>query len=220
MNKRQTKDLLYEQVARIGKAVSSPKRLELLEILAQGEKTVDALAAEAGIDIKLASAHLKVLKAARLVEAQRDGRFIAYRLSGRGRQRAVGQPAHGGGRTPGRTQGGDGPDFCRAGKARRRNAAFADGQGATRRRGGDRRAAVRRIRQRPSAVCALDAARRNPSAHQGTARRPRHRRLLPRAVLHDVRRGGGAAERTRLSRAKNRRRHAEWQAAGLPLAES
>ncbi|ODU05014.1 MAG: ArsR family transcriptional regulator, partial [Thiobacillus sp. SCN 63-1177] len=47
-----------------------------------GEKTVDALAAEAGIDIKLASAHLKVLKAARLVEAQRDGRFIAYRLSG------------------------------------------------------------------------------------------------------------------------------------------
>ena len=69
MNKRQTKDLLYEQVARIGKAVSSPKRLELLEILAQGEKTVEALAAEAGIDIKLASAHLKVLKAARLVEA-------------------------------------------------------------------------------------------------------------------------------------------------------
>jgi rhodanese-related sulfurtransferase len=82
MNKRQTKDLLYEQVARIGKAVSSPKRLELLEILAQGEKTVDALATEVSIDIKLASAHLKVLKAARLVEAQRDGRFIAYRLSG------------------------------------------------------------------------------------------------------------------------------------------
>jgi rhodanese-related sulfurtransferase len=82
MNKRQTKDLLYEQVARIGKAVSSPKRLELLEIIAQGEKTVDALAAEANIDIKLASAHLKVLKAARLVEARRDGRFIAYCLSG------------------------------------------------------------------------------------------------------------------------------------------
>jgi DNA-binding transcriptional ArsR family regulator len=82
MDKRKTQDLLYEQVARIGKAVSSPKRLALLELLAQGEITVDALAAEAGIDIKLASAHLKVLKAARLVEAQRDGRFIAYRLSG------------------------------------------------------------------------------------------------------------------------------------------
>jgi len=82
MNTRQTKDLLYEQVARIGKAVSSPKRLELLEVLAQGEKTVDALAVAVNIDIKLASAHLKVLKEARLVEAQRDGRFIAYRLSG------------------------------------------------------------------------------------------------------------------------------------------
>lgn len=82
MNKRQTKDLLYEQVARIGKAASSPKRLELLEILAQGEKTVELLAAEANIDIKLASAHLKVLKEARLVETRRDGRFIAYRLTG------------------------------------------------------------------------------------------------------------------------------------------
>ncbi|MDT3707895.1 MAG: metalloregulator ArsR/SmtB family transcription factor [Thiobacillus sp.] len=82
MNKRQTKDLLYEQVSRIGKAVSSPKRLELLELLAQGEKTVDAVAAEASLDIRLASAHLKVLKEARLVEARREGRFIAYRLSG------------------------------------------------------------------------------------------------------------------------------------------
>jgi len=79
---RQLKDLLYEQVARIGKALSSPKRLEILELLAQGEKTVDALAAEAAIDIKLASAHLRVLKESRLVEARRDGRFIAYRLSG------------------------------------------------------------------------------------------------------------------------------------------
>ena len=82
MNKRKTKDLLYEQVARIGRAVSSPKRLELLEILAQGEKTVDKLAAEASIDIKLASAHLRTLKEARLVEARREGRFIAYRLTG------------------------------------------------------------------------------------------------------------------------------------------
>jgi len=82
MDTRKTKDLLYEHVARIGKAVSSPKRLELLEILAQGEKTVDALAADADLSIKLASAHLKVLKEARLVEARRDGRNIAYRLSG------------------------------------------------------------------------------------------------------------------------------------------
>lgn len=82
MNKRKIKDLLYEQVARVGKALSSPKRLELLEVLAQGEKTVDALAREVDINIKLASAHLKVLNEARLVKARREGRSIAYRLSG------------------------------------------------------------------------------------------------------------------------------------------
>ena len=79
---RALKDLLYEQVARVGKALSSPKRLELLELLAQGEKTVDALANEASISMKLASAHLRVLKESRLVASRRDGRFIAYALSG------------------------------------------------------------------------------------------------------------------------------------------
>lgn len=83
MSTRTIKDLLYEQVARIGSAVSSPKRLEILELLAQGEKTVERLAADAAIGVKLASAHLKVLKEARLVEARRDGRFISYRLTGR-----------------------------------------------------------------------------------------------------------------------------------------
>lgn len=82
MNKRTLKDLLYEQVARIGKAVSSPKRLELMELLAQGEKTVDVLASELSIDIKLASAHLKALREARLVESRRDGKYMVYRLSG------------------------------------------------------------------------------------------------------------------------------------------
>jgi len=79
---RELKNLLYEQVARVGKALSSPKRLEILELLAQGEKTVDALAHEAAIDMKLASAHLRVLKESRVVEARRDGRFIVYRLAG------------------------------------------------------------------------------------------------------------------------------------------
>ena len=82
MNNRQLKDLLYEQVARIGKALSSPKRLELLEMLAQGEKSVDALAAELSIDIKLVSAHLKALRDARLVTSRREGKFIHYRLTG------------------------------------------------------------------------------------------------------------------------------------------
>jgi rhodanese-related sulfurtransferase len=82
MDKRSLKDLLYEQVARIGKAVSSPKRLELLELLAQGEKTVEVLAGELSIDIKLASAHLKGLREARLVQSRRDGKYMVYRLSG------------------------------------------------------------------------------------------------------------------------------------------
>lgn len=82
MNKREVKDLLYEQVARIGRAVSSPKRLELLELLAQGEKTVEVLAHELSVDMKLASAHLKALREARLVESRRDGKYMIYRLSG------------------------------------------------------------------------------------------------------------------------------------------
>lgn len=82
MKKRELKDLLYEQVSRIGKAVSSPKRLEMLEVLGQGEKTVEALSAELDIDMKLASAHLKALREARLVETTRAGKYIYYRLSG------------------------------------------------------------------------------------------------------------------------------------------
>lgn len=82
MDKRTLKDLLFEQVARIGRAVSSPKRLEILELLAQGEKTVETLAAELSIDIRLASAHLKALKAARLVAGRREGKYVVYRLSG------------------------------------------------------------------------------------------------------------------------------------------
>jgi len=74
--------IFFEQVARIGKAISSPKRLELLNLLSQSEKTVDVLAVELSMDIKLASAHLKALKEARLVTARRDGKFMVYRLSG------------------------------------------------------------------------------------------------------------------------------------------
>jgi rhodanese-related sulfurtransferase/DNA-binding MarR family transcriptional regulator len=82
MDKRTLKDLLYEQVARVGKALASPKRLEILEMLAQGEKAVETVATEVAIDVKLASAHLKALKEARLVQVRRDGRRMIYRLSG------------------------------------------------------------------------------------------------------------------------------------------
>jgi DNA-binding transcriptional ArsR family regulator/rhodanese-related sulfurtransferase len=82
MDNRTLKDLLYEQVARVGKALASPKRLEMLEMLAQGEKSVDTVAEAVAVDIKLASAHLKALKEARLVQSRRDGQRMLYRLSG------------------------------------------------------------------------------------------------------------------------------------------
>lgn len=79
--KRSFKDQLYEQFARIGKALASPHRLELLDVLAQGERTVEALAQETGMPIANASQHLQVLRAARLVETRRAGVSIYYRLA-------------------------------------------------------------------------------------------------------------------------------------------
>ena len=76
-----TKAHLYEQVARIGKALSSPKRLELLDLLAQGEKSVEQLAGQSATPVKNTSAHLRVLRQARLVETRREGQRIWYRLA-------------------------------------------------------------------------------------------------------------------------------------------
>jgi len=80
---RRIKNLLYEQVARIGKAASSPKRLELIELLCQGEKTVETLARETAISMKLASAHLRELRAAHLVETEKQGKHVVYRIANR-----------------------------------------------------------------------------------------------------------------------------------------
>lgn len=81
---REAKTFLYEQVARIGKAMASPKRLELIELLCQGEKTVELLATQADISVKLASAHLRELRLARLVETRKDGKYVLYRLASTG----------------------------------------------------------------------------------------------------------------------------------------
>ncbi len=75
------KDAIYMNFARIGKAVSSPKRLELLDLLCQGEYTVETLAREAGLSVANASQHLQVLRAARLVETEKIGVFVHYRLA-------------------------------------------------------------------------------------------------------------------------------------------
>ncbi|MDX2502247.1 MAG: metalloregulator ArsR/SmtB family transcription factor [Deltaproteobacteria bacterium] len=78
---RAFKDAIYEQFARIGKAVSSPKRLELLDLLCQGPRTVEALARESGLTVANASQHLQVLRSSRLVESEKEGLFVIYRLA-------------------------------------------------------------------------------------------------------------------------------------------
>jgi rhodanese-related sulfurtransferase/DNA-binding transcriptional ArsR family regulator len=76
------KATLFEQLARVGKALASGKRLELIDLLAQGERPVEALAAAAGLNLTTASAHLQALKHAGLVATRRQGTKIFYRLAG------------------------------------------------------------------------------------------------------------------------------------------
>lgn len=75
------KGAVYEQVARIGKAVCSPQRLELLGVLSQSPRSVESVAAETSLTIANASRHLQILKAARLVESERQGPMVIYRLA-------------------------------------------------------------------------------------------------------------------------------------------
>lgn len=78
---RRFKDAVYEQFSRVGKAVSAPKRLELLDLLCQGPRTVETLADQVAISVANASQHLQVLRAARLVETERKGLYVEYRLA-------------------------------------------------------------------------------------------------------------------------------------------
>jgi rhodanese-related sulfurtransferase len=81
MTHRELKDPLYAQFARLGHAVAAPKRIELLDLLGQGEKTVEQLAEASSTPVKNTSAHLRVLRQARLVETRRDGPYVFYRLA-------------------------------------------------------------------------------------------------------------------------------------------
>lgn len=78
---RAFKDAIYEQFARIGKAVSSPKRLELLDLVCQAPRTVEMLAKESGLTVANTSQHLQVLRASRLVDSEKQGLFVTYRLA-------------------------------------------------------------------------------------------------------------------------------------------
>jgi len=78
---RRFKDALYGVLARLGKALSNPHRLEILELLAQGERTVESLAVEMALSVANTSQHLQLLKQAALVERRKDGLFVHYRLA-------------------------------------------------------------------------------------------------------------------------------------------
>lgn len=84
MTAREAKALLYAQFSRVAKAASNPKRIELLELLAQAERSVEELAAASGMDFSNASAQLQVLSRARLVESRREGKRVLYRLADEG----------------------------------------------------------------------------------------------------------------------------------------
>jgi rhodanese-related sulfurtransferase/DNA-binding transcriptional ArsR family regulator len=94
---RDRKTALFDQFARVGKALASGKRLELLDLLSQGERDVASLAAAADLGLTTASAHLQTLRQANLVTTRRDGTRIVYALAGRDvadlytRLRGVGQ---------------------------------------------------------------------------------------------------------------------------------
>ena len=79
---RQFKDAIYDQFARVAKAISSAKRIELLDLLSQSPRTVEALAHLTGMSVANTSQHLQVLKGASLVEADKVGPFVTYRIAG------------------------------------------------------------------------------------------------------------------------------------------
>lgn len=73
---------LFEAFAQVGKALASPKRLELLDLLAQGERSVELLAQRAGLGLTTASNHLQVLRQSGLVATRKEGTKVYYRLAG------------------------------------------------------------------------------------------------------------------------------------------
>jgi rhodanese-related sulfurtransferase len=81
MKGREFKDIVFEQFARIAHAFAAPKRLEIIDILAQGERDVESLAREGAMTVANASRHLQILKVARLVENHREGVRIIYKLT-------------------------------------------------------------------------------------------------------------------------------------------
>lgn len=81
MNKREFKGKVYEELAKITKAMANPHRLEIIELLAQGDYSVEQISIQTSLSVANASQHLQVLKTAQLVDITRNGNFIHYRLA-------------------------------------------------------------------------------------------------------------------------------------------
>jgi rhodanese-related sulfurtransferase len=81
--KRQIKNAIYAQLARSTKALCHPKRIEILDLLSQGEKTVEVIAKQTDLGLKNTSAQLKELKSALLIESRKDGKYVYYQLANR-----------------------------------------------------------------------------------------------------------------------------------------
>lgn len=81
MDKRVFKDRVYDELAKITKALANPHRLEIIELLAQGDYSVEQIAIQTNLSVANASQHLQVLKTAQLVDITRNGNFIHYRLA-------------------------------------------------------------------------------------------------------------------------------------------
>jgi rhodanese-related sulfurtransferase len=81
MDKRKFKDRIYDELTRITKALANPRRLEIIELLAQADYSVEQLSLQTSLSVASASQHLQVLKSAQLVEIARQGNFIFYRLA-------------------------------------------------------------------------------------------------------------------------------------------
>jgi rhodanese-related sulfurtransferase len=81
MHGRDFKDALFAKFGQIGSAFASPKRIEIVDVLAQGERNVETLAGETGLSVANTSRHLQILKAANLVASRKDGLQVFYRLA-------------------------------------------------------------------------------------------------------------------------------------------
>jgi rhodanese-related sulfurtransferase/DNA-binding transcriptional ArsR family regulator len=81
MDKREFKNKVYNELAKVTKALGNPRRLEIIELLAQGDYSVEQISLQTDLSIANASQHLQVLKTAQLVDITRNGNFIYYRLA-------------------------------------------------------------------------------------------------------------------------------------------